>query len=267
MLHKSHLTLVSLKRLGVFYLLKLFNMEELVKVVKNTAMVSTSIISEWFAIEHISVIKLIDKYKDDFLDFWNIELWKEVIKYHLKWRLKKSKIYYLNENQYLLLWTYLKNSEEARGFKKKLIKSFSKLKNIADLLENHKLSDEYKIARLEWKVIRRSFTDILKELKIYAKIQNPYANTNFIYSTYTKVINNNLFNINWSYKNIREKCNSNQLTSLKDLENKLWNIIIEKIDNKTPYKEIYYIIKEKMEAYCDIFWKTEVVENELLIKN
>lgn len=236
-------------------------MDNLVKLENNRIITTSRIIAETFWREHKTILRAIRNLIEDEKDDKDFVAQFCATKYKARWKLEDEFLITKDWFTFLVMWFTWK---KAREFKKEYIKAFNKMEKIINWLETHKITDEYKIARLEWKIIRRSFTDILKELKNYAKMQNTNANTNFIYSTYTKVINKNLFNINWSYKNIREKCNSNQLTSLKDLENKLWNIIIEKIDNKMPYNEIYYIVKEKMEAYCDLFWKTEIIDNKIL---
>jgi len=243
-------------------------MTELVQIVQDAPRVSTNIIAEWFWIEHLQVIRLIEKYKTDLEDFWKMEEGKEkIIKLNSDfekqyWR-KVWKVYYLNEDQYIFIWTLTNNTKKSVAFKKKLVKAFSKLKKIVDWLNSHKLTDDYTQARIEWKIERKSFTDVLKELKIYALKQNPLANTNYLYSNYTKVINKNLFVVEWDFKNVRNYCNSNQLNTLRDLENKLSIIIIKEIDNNKGYKEIYSIVKEKMEAYCNLFNKTKVIWTQL----
>jgi len=236
-------------------------MTELVKIRNNIVSCTSREIGEAFWKEHKDILKALR----------NLECSEKFSqrnftpsKYKIRW--KEYTEYIITEKwfSFLVMWFTWKKASE---FKEKYIEAFDKLTKIVNWLNIHKISDIYKQARLEWKVKRRDFTDVLKELELYALEQNPNANTKFIYSNYTKVINKNLFIVEWKFKNVRDYCDTDQLTTLKNLENNLTNIIIKEIDNSTPYKDIYYIIKEKMEAYNGLFDKTKVISTNIIKEN
>lgn len=228
--------------------------------INNSRIITTSrIIAETFWREHKNILKGIEKLLDEEKDDKDFVANFLATKYKLRWKLETE--YYITQDwfTFLVMWFTWK---KAREFKKQYIKAFNKLKEIVNWLETHKLTDEYKQARLEWKIVRRKFTDVLKELEIYAKSEDLNANTKFIYSTYTKVINKNLFNIEGKFKNIRNVCNSQQIKNLDTIEVHLADIIIKQIDSKVLWKDIYVIVKDKMEAYSNLFSKTEVILNQ-----
>lgn len=240
-------------------------MWELIQIKNDIPRVSTSMISSHTNNDHRSIIRILDDYKDDFLEFWKIEEWKENLKCDFKSHLRKwkSKVYYLNEEQSTLLITYLRNSEIVRKFKKQLVREFFKMRKVLNNLKIEKLNPEYQQIRIEWKIVRKTFTDTIQILEQYAKSQNPDANTKFLYSNYTRAINTWLFDIEWQFKNIREVCDKKQLKRLEILEEELSDIIIEEINKQVPYKEIYYIIKDKIEWFTKLFWKTKVINLRL----
>lgn len=246
---------------GFIFVIILKTMGEIIKIVRDTPRVSTLVIAQYTNNENLSIIKIIDKFKNDFLEFGYIEEWKENLKCHLKWQIRKwkSKIYYLNEWQSTLLITYLRNNDIVREFKKKLVKEFMRFRNILNNLKITKLSSDYQQIRLEWKITRLNFTDTIKMLQYYATNKNPKATIRFMFSRYTSALNNWIFDIEGDFKNIREVCNIEQLKTLELLETQCSRIITEEIQKETAYKDIYYIVKEKIVWFAILFWKTKVI--------
>jgi len=149
--------------------------------------------------------------------------------------------------------------KEAMQFKEKYINAFNKMEKALNSITSIKTLPEYEKIRLEWKQIRRTFTDTIQLLEKYALNQNPEAVTKFLYATYTKVLNNWIFDIEWKFKNIRDVCNIKQLRKLSLVEDELTEIIIQEIEKETPYKDIYYIVKQKIEWFVTLFWKTKII--------
>jgi hypothetical protein len=243
---------------------------EIVKIINDWPRVSTNTISLKTENEHRSIIRLIEDNIWDFLDFWKLEEWKENIKCDLKSQIRKwkSKVYHLNEWQSYLLITYLRNNDIIRWFKKTLIKEFLKMKNLLTNFKNEPWRDEM---RLSWIPVRKTFTDAINSLYEYIKETNP--NSSYItadkwkqrlYSGYTKAINN-IFEIQIKVKNLRDFCNNKQLWNLKTLEENLTDIIYDEINKKTFYKDIYKIIKEKVNWFILLFWKTKIIDNQLIL--
>jgi len=100
-------------------------MKNLIEVVNSEPRVSHRIIAENTSNKAKNINELIKKYMDDFNEFGIVPFETE----KLNQGAGRSQItYYLNEQQFYLLMTYLRNSEVVRSFKKQLIKEFFSLK-------------------------------------------------------------------------------------------------------------------------------------------
>ena len=102
-------------------------MKELIKIVENEPRVSHRVIAENTNNNQKNVNEIIRKYEDDFKQFGKLPFQTEASKNSKTGQ--KIKTYYLNEDQFYLLVTYLRNNEKVREFKVKLIKEFSSLRN------------------------------------------------------------------------------------------------------------------------------------------
>lgn len=173
----------------------------------------------------------------------------------------------------------LSKSEKGREIRQYFIqieKNYKKLLKDKFLLDQHKLTLEYQQFRLEWKIIRKTLTDIIKDLENHF-IEQWYNSWWFLYSNYTNVIIKNMFNyndINISYvnkkgkkrnRNKREFLSSRQLKKLEFTEQKISDFIQKEINNKTLCKEIYNKVKNIMEFESNTFWIETIIDNQLLI--
>lgn len=113
----------------------------LVQEVQGELLVSSLVISENVLIEHNSVIVNIKKYKTQLEEFGPIDLKSNGIN-----GTSSYKTWYdLNENQSMLLLTFLRNNDIVVDFKVNLVKSFSYMKQ---KLENKKLPTPLETAKM-----------------------------------------------------------------------------------------------------------------------
>ncbi len=234
-------------------------MDELSLIVKNDKVFCTSRdVAKNFKKEHKVVLRAIENLEIDY-DFRRHNF--APTKYKSKWKEYPEILLTRKWFTILALWFTWKI---AMTFKLKLIDQFEKMEEIIRNLSIHKKLPEYNQSRLEGKIVRKNFTDAIQSLKDYTLKVNPLANVEFIFSQYTKVLNKNLFDIEWKYKNIREVCDKSQLDKLKVIEEEIAKIIYDEIDKNTEYKEIYSIVKEKLEIFWSLFWKSKVISTNLL---
>lgn len=98
-------------------------MNALVTIVGDEARTDTMTIAEGMQIEHASVIKLVRKYVADLEEFGEVRF---EIRPRLEGQHGGGDVEYalLNQEQFTLIGTYMKNTEIARAFKKRLVKAF-----------------------------------------------------------------------------------------------------------------------------------------------
>lgn len=107
----------------------------------------SNIIAEGVGIKHSSITRTIRKHEKDFEEFGK-----------LGFKIRPSdsgqgeKIYKLNEDQAILLITYLKNTDIVRAFKKALVREFRRLKEEVT---------QFQIQRAIEKPLRRTLTDAI----------------------------------------------------------------------------------------------------------
>lgn len=98
-------------------------MADIIKLTNGTPVVDSLTIAEGVQIEHRAVLQIIRKYSTDFEVFGGVAF--EMRSFETKGGTQKREVAFLNENQAMLLFTYLKNTEIARTFKIRLVQAFS----------------------------------------------------------------------------------------------------------------------------------------------
>lgn len=204
-------------------------------VSKAVPITDTFIISEKYQVAHLSVTKLIDKYKSDFEEFGKLVSFEMT----LNKSQRTSKAYELNEGHFYLLVTYMKNTEIARFYKKEFIKAF--------LFQKKELQARTETRQLS-KIVRVSMTDsINKQVK-------PGTFKNFAYGNYTKLVYKYLFGKTVKKlkeernvpekENLRNHLTIDELIKVQDLESQIATFIqFTDTLNKTD-KEIYQLVVE-----------------------
>lgn len=231
-------------------------MTELVKLQKNTPVTNTLIIAEETENSHQSVFRLVKKYKDDLEEFG-------VVGFEIHKPKKGSnggrpiELAFLNEQQTTLLLTYMRNSDIVRGFKKKLVKEFYKMRNVLSEISVRQQNDEWKQLRQNGKLTRKKETDIIKLFVEYAKSQGS-SKAEMYYSNISKMENKSLFFIQEKFPNLRSVLTGQQLQIMSSADQIVEKALKEGMEKKTNYKEIYKMAKERIETFADIIPKTPV---------
>lgn len=214
-------------------------MNELVFLKKDEPFTDSMRIAEATNNQHKSVAAILRKYRKDFEEYGTLRF------SDLKSTNPKgghpTRIYDLNEEQAMLLITYLDNNEVIRNFKKQLVKQFVAMRKI--LLE--KQTSAWLATRQQGKLARKAETDVLKQLVEYAKGQGS-KNSEMLYMAYSKLANK-LAGIK-----DRETATVMQLNNLSLAEHVILTEIKNGIIAEAHYKDIYKSCKARLEALSDI---------------
>lgn len=104
-------------------------MNELVSIQNGTAVASSLVLAEGTDNEHRAVLQLIRENLADFEEFGRVA--SEMQPFMTAGGQQVRTVFLLNEDQAILLITYLRNNELVRGFKIRLVKAFRALVNRA----------------------------------------------------------------------------------------------------------------------------------------
>lgn len=115
--------------------------------------------------------------------------------------------------------------------------------NYIEVLEQaiiDKAKNEWLLTRQQGKLVRREETDAIQDLIEYAKSQGS-EHSNNLYMIYSKLVNS-LVGIK---ANSRDKVDFGVLMLIRQLEDIFTKIILNSMENKIYYKEIYQICKKQ----------------------
>lgn len=200
---------------------------------KEDVPVTTSkIVADGTKIQHHSITKSIQTYEKDFLELGILRFEIEEI----KGRGQPEKLYYLNEDQFLLLVTYLRNNDVVRKLKIALIKEFSAMKKF--LLQ--KESQEWQESRKLDKSHQAELNDTIKNFVDYAISQGSSSATK--YYTHFAKLSNSVIGIEDGSRDMSDYRTLFMQTLVFDA---IKRTIEEEMQKGTPYKKIYTISKEK----------------------
>jgi len=252
----------------------------LVKMIDNTIVTTSKIVSNGVEIQHKNVIALIERHHVRIAN-----LRKGVLPFETDKPKKGSKggrpekYYILNEIQTTFLISLMKNTEIVLNFKENLVKEFFRMRKA--LLESklNKQNEQWLEARKEGKNIRKNTTGVYKEYLEYAIQQgskNYKKRPDNVYINFTKMINKALFDFEFKIpkgESARDYMTTNQLTITSTAELAAQRLIHKEIDKGTHYKEIYTLVKKEMEQYSNFIGKSTIIdlltsnekENEFLL--
>ena len=209
-------------------------MDRLVCIKKDEPVTTTEIISIGTKREHASVIKLVRSNINDLSEFGRVGF--EIAPFETNGGMQDREIAILNEQQTTLLITYMRNNDEVREFKKKLVRDFF---NMREALRQRQ-SNEWQQSRLKGKLQRRDETDAIAEYLLpLAKSQAPdgtYAKRpSMAYVNYTKLIKSTL-GVKWGS---REELSWQYLNAVEAIERMICVTIKQQVEKGVPYKTIY----------------------------
>ena len=196
---------------------------------------NSKIVAEKYEVQHATVSRLINKYEDDFK-----ELGKVGFEIRPSTRGQSEKVYFLSEDQFFLLVTYMKNTDIARRAKIEFVKAFSKAKK--ELLARTETRKIGKAARL-------SITDAIKDHV------SPEGNfKKFAYGNYSKLVYKRVIGMDVKHAkeargcpesgNLRDYLTIEELDRVQELESKIAGFIEVSDTYGKNDKEIYQMVKK-----------------------
>ena len=212
---------------------------QLVTLQGNEAFTDSMVIANGTGNQHNSVTRIIRNYKEDFLEFGNVEFMD--LKSKNPHGGRPERIYKLNEQQATLLMTYLDNTSVVRKFKKELVRQFYAMRQF--IFERQ--TKDWIVTREQSKITRKAETDIIKQLVEYAKDQGS-EHSDKLYLSYTRLANK-ICGISK-----RDDATVEQLSNLTVAENIILHCIQVGISEGKHYKDIYQDCKQRLEMFKDI---------------
>ena len=208
-------------------------------VSKAIPVTTTIIISEKYGITNLSVTKLIDKYKEDF------EVFGKLVSFQMTSdnSQRSFKSYELNEEQFYLLVTYMKNTEIARKYKIEFIKAFSfQRKELLARVNTRHLG----------KPKRLNLTDSIRDCVTDESNFKKFAYSNYSKLVYKKVLGKDVKKAKEERglkekDNLRDFLTIEELEKVQDLESKIATYIEFTDNNGKTDKEIYQDVKTYIE--------------------
>ena len=238
----------------------------LVELKEKEPVTTTLVISEKTENDHSSVFKLVKAYQEDLSEFGVVGF--EIRKPSGKKGGRPLEFAYLNEDQTMLIMTYMRNSEIVRTFKKSLVKEFRKMKNVLSQISSRQTNEEWKQLRESGKFTRKQETDVINQFLDYAISQGSegYKKKENAFATFSKMENKALFIIQDKFPNIRQLLTGQQLQIISSADQIVEKALKEGMEKQMQYKDIYKLAKERIETFSEIIPKTIVPMLEVCIK-
>lgn len=192
-------------------------------------------IAEQYEVDHHTVTRLIRNYKSDFEQFGEVGFEIQPLESG-----QSEKIYQVNEDQFFLLVSFMKNTDIARRAKVQFVKAFSFMKK--ELLAR---SDTRKIG----KASRLSITEAINGHV------SPDGNfKKFAYGNYTKLVYKRVLGMDVKHAkearkvpenaNLRDYLTIDELEKVQELESKIAGFIEVSDTHGKDDKQIYQMVKE-----------------------
>lgn len=234
-------------------------LKDIVVIQDGNPVAGTWLIAQGFGKRHKDILELIRKYQVHFDSFGRLK--------SKKYRSTGGRPvieYLLTEPQTAFLGTLLRNNPQTVDFKEKLVKEFYRMKNaIIRAKAQHK--DTFWIeTRREGKLTRLIATDTVKDFKEYA-VEQGSKNAEKYYVNITKMMNSLLFIVDGTYKNLRDLLTPQQLMTVSSAEQIIDKALKDGMRKKTYYKDIYKLVKERVQLFADLHGKSEIMSKQLLL--
>ena len=209
-------------------------------VAKALPVTDTTIVAEKFGVNHLSVVKLVEKHKDDLIEFGKLVSFQMTLNNSKR----TTKCYELNEQQFSLLVMYMKNTEIARKYKKLFVHHFYLMRNeLQARVETRKFS----------KQTRKSLTDTIKD-----KVSDDGNFKKYAYGNYSKLVYKVVTGMDVKkYKslhglkekdNIRDFFSLEEIEKVQELESKIAYYIEMRTDITGNDKETYAEVKKYVDS-------------------
>lgn len=214
-------------------------MNELVKVFRNGAVVSSLQVAEHFRKRHDRVLRSIENIMAGLPQ--NGETLKMFFKstYTEKQNNQTYPMYYMNRDGFSLLVMGF-TGKKALEWKLKYIQAFNQMEKLL----TERQTSAWLESRKAGKLTRRTETDVIKDLIAYAKAQGS-QHADMLYQTYSKLANK------MAGISKRDLANIKQLNVLDEVESMILHVIKLGMIQGKHYKEIYQDCKRRLEWWQD----------------
>lgn len=209
--------------------------------------------------EHRALKKIIWDYKTDFEELGALP---SVISSSpvdgIKKKGRPDESYFLNEDQFMLLVTMVKNTPESKQLKMALVKEFRRMKQMLASLAKQQTSIDWKTARKDGKAVYHQKTDVIKQFVDYATAQGSQS-ANLYYTNIAKMENSALFLIEQKYPNLRDVLNIKQLMQVATADQIIEKALQDGMNENLHYKDIYKLAKDRIIQFSGIIGKSQVI--------
>ena len=235
------------------------------KAVEGERRVDSRLLSEELGVTNRACVKLIQLHQKDFEEFGVLAF--QMLKPTPKTKGGRPELLcFLNRDQSHLYLTYSRNTPKARKLKIKLVKTFSYYERALSRAAMRKGQRDWQQTRAEGKVVRQEERVTIEKFVAYAIIQGS-RNAKMYYVNIPTMVNKALFFLELVLpkpNNFRDLLSRIQLIHLSTADNLVVKALEEGMKGGMPYKEIYKLAKEKVEAFAGIVGKTRVLEITVL---
>lgn len=197
-------------------------------------------ISEQYEVDHHTVTRLIRNYKSDFEQFGEVGFEIQPLESG-----QSEKIYQVNEDQFFLLVSFMKNTDIARRAKVQFVKAFSFMKK--ELLAR---SDTRKIG------IQKGRINLTDSIRDHVSPEGNFKK--YAYGNYTKLVYKRVLGMDVKHAkeargvpekgNLRDYLTIDELEKVQEIESKIAGFIeVSDTDGKND-KEIYQMVKQWLDS-------------------
>jgi len=248
------------------------NDNEIVQNYNGEERAGTFLIADGFQRRHNDITKHVKDYYELFQSmeksFTNTRV--EVPTRKVKTKGRAIQEYLLNQTQVIFLGTLFRTSSKKIDdpvllFKARLAKDFIRLKDQNAALKQHKGHPDYQVMRDAGKLVRLDTTDEMHRFVEYAKSQGS-GSPKMYYMNITRMMNGMLFIVEGKFKNLREVMTIQQLMTVSSAEQIIKKGLMDGIENKIFYKDIYKDIKKRVMTFAELHGQSKVIDDCLKIE-
>lgn len=231
---------------------------EIVEVRKWECFTTSKVIWEKLDVPHLRVIKIIERIleKQEKI-YWKSSIQNCTLKNSQKFivtefenkQKAKYKWYLINEPAFVKIVMNLWSFDKAFLVQDEITTAFFKMKEVLQNQSNNSWIE----ARNNWKTLRWEETDVIKQLVEYAEKERWKPLSYPLYSTYTQMTNKHLqFIVDCKEgKPIRDLSWVRDLWFIMIVDDRCKNAIIDWMNRKMPYKEIYKYTKKEVSTLVE----------------
>lgn len=220
-------------------------MNDLVVLNLGVPMVDSVLVGKKFKKDHRQILDAIRRVESESSEFWRANFCASTYRV----RGKDYENYLMTRDGFSLIAMGF-TGKEALQWKVSYINAFNSMEKALARKDD---AIEWKQARLQIKQVRQSFTDAVKQFVEYATEQGSKS-ANMYYCNITKMEYAALELVEKGQKvpsNFRDTLDIMDISFLQTAEQIARAALINGMDRKLPYKEIYQLAKEKVYQYAE----------------